>query len=52
MKVVNVIKLKLEIMWTGGLPTKTRYLTYLGSPTSILKRVLRLLAFFLNILAD
>ena len=20
-------------MWTGGLPTKTGYLTYLGSPT-------------------
>ena len=30
---VNVIKLKWEIMWTGGLPTKAGYLTYLGSPT-------------------
>ena len=33
-------------MWTGGLPTKAGYLTYLGFLTSMSEQALRLLLFY------
>ena len=45
---VNGIKLKWEIMWTGGLPTKAGYLTY----HLHVNRPLDFSFIVLNILAD